>query len=168
MRPYTARILTADSAKAEASQPSRVRVLVADDEAPIRLLCQVNLAVAGIDVLQAEDGEKALDLARSEAPDLVLLDLMMPRLDGWTVAEALARDERTSGIPIVFLTARATVADRRRAEELGALGYVLKPFDPVRLAPLVAEVVGRCELGEADELQKERPADLWPAELADA
>jgi CheY-like chemotaxis protein len=142
-----------------------MRVLVADDEPPIRLLCQVNLAVAGIGVLQAEDGEEALALARAEAPDLILLDLMMPRLDGWTVAEELATDERTSDIPVVFLTARATTADRRRAEELGALGYVLKPFDPVGLAPLVAEVVARCSRGEADELRRERPDDLWPADL---
>jgi DNA-binding response OmpR family regulator len=142
-----------------------MRVLVADDEPPIRLLCQVNLAVAGIGVLQAEDGEEALALARAEAPDLILLDLMMPRLDGWTVAEELAADKRTSDIPVVFLTARATTADRRRAEELGALGYVLKPFDPVGLAPLVAEVVARCSRGEADELRRERPDDLWPADL---
>jgi DNA-binding response OmpR family regulator len=142
-----------------------MRVLVADDEPPIRLLCQVNLAVAGIGVLQAEDGEEALALARAEAPDLILLDLMMPRLDGWTVAEELAADKRTSDIPVVFLTARATTSDRRRAEELGALGYVLKPFDPVGLAPLVAEVVARCSRGEADELRRERPDDLWPADL---
>jgi DNA-binding response OmpR family regulator len=142
-----------------------MRVLVADDEPPIRLLCQVNLAVAGIGVLQAEDGEEALALARAEAPDLILLDLMMPRLDGWTVAEELAADKRTSDIPVVFLTARATTSDRRRAEELGALGYVLKPFDPVELAPLVAEVVARCSRGEADELRRERPDDLWPADL---
>jgi DNA-binding response OmpR family regulator len=142
-----------------------MRVLVADDEPPIRLLCEVNLAVAGIGVLQAEDGEEALALARAEAPDLILLDLMMPRLDGWTVAEELAADERTSDIPVVFLTARATTADRRRAEELGALGYVLKPFDPVGLAPLVAEVVARCSRGQADELRRERPDDLWPADL---
>jgi DNA-binding response OmpR family regulator len=142
-----------------------MRVLVADDEPPIRLLCQVNLAVAGIGVLQAEDGEEALALARAEAPDLILLDLMMPRLDGWTVAEELAADRRTSDIPVVFLTARATTSDRRRAEELGALGYVLKPFDPVGLAPLVAEVVARCSRGEADELRRERPDDLWPADL---
>jgi DNA-binding response OmpR family regulator len=142
-----------------------MRVLVADDEPPIRLLCQVNLAVAGIGVLQAEDGEEALALARAEAPDLILLDLMMPRLDGWTVAEELAADKRTSDIPVVFLTARATTADRRRAEELGALGYVLKPFDPVGLAPLVAGVVARCSRGEADELRRERPDVLWPADL---
>ena len=144
---------------------SPLRVLVADDEPPIRLLCQVNLAVAGIEVLQAVDGEEALALARSEEPDLVLLDLMLPNLDGWTVAEELAADEGTRDIPIVFLTARATTNDRRRAEKLGALGYVLKPFDPVGLAPLVAGVVARCSRGEADELRRERPPELWPADI---
>jgi CheY-like chemotaxis protein len=140
-------------------------VLVADDEPPIRLLCQVNLAVAGMEVLQAADGAEALALTRAEKPDLVLLDLMMPNVDGWTVAEELAADEDTRDIPIVFLTARATTNDRRRAEKLGALGYVLKPFDPVRLAPLVADVVARCARGEADELRRERRLDLWPADL---
>jgi two-component system, OmpR family, alkaline phosphatase synthesis response regulator PhoP len=144
---------------------SRLRVLVADDEPPIRLLCQVNLAVAGMDVLQAADGEEALALARSEKPDLILLDLMMPNVDGWTVAEELAADEGTRQIPIVFLTARTATNDRRRAEELDALGYILKPFDPVGLAPLVADVVARCARGEADELRRERPPELWPADL---
>jgi len=152
------------NASPETYQP-RLRVLVADDEPPIRLLCQVNLAVAGIDVLQAADGQEALALARSEKPDIVLLDLMMPNVDGWTVAEELAADERTRDIPVVFLTARATTVDRRRAERAGALGYVLKPFDPVRLAPLVAAVVARCSRGEREELRRERPPELWPADL---
>lgn len=152
------------SANLETSE-APLRVLVADDEPPIRLLCQVNLAVAGIHVLQAADGEQALALARSEEPDLVLLDLMMPNVDGWTVAEELAADESTRHIPIVFLTARATTNDARRAERLGALGYVLKPFDPVRLAPLVTGVVARCSRGEAEELRRERPPELWPADL---
>ena len=76
---------------------SPLRVLVADDEPPIRLLCQVNLAVAGIEVLQAADGEEALALARSEEPDLVLLDLMMPNVDGWTVAEELIAADEARG-----------------------------------------------------------------------
>ena len=152
-------------AQTEHVESARVLVLVADDEPPIRLLCQVNLAIAGMDVLQAADGEEAIELARASAPDLILLDLMMPRVDGWTVAEELGADERTREIPIVFLTARATMDDRRRAEELGALGYVLKPFDPVRLAPLVADVVERCARGEADALRQERPPKLWPVDL---
>lgn len=153
------------NAQTEQAEPAPLLVLVADDEPPIRLLCQVNLALAGMEVLLASDGEEAIELARSSAPDLILLDLMMPRVDGWSVAEALAGDGRTRDIPIVFLTARATAGDRRRAENAGALGYVLKPFDPVRLAPLVTEVVERCARGEADALRKERPPQLWPADL---
>ena len=89
------------------------RVLVVDDERSIRLLCRVNLVASGIDVIEASDGREGLELARQERPDLVLLDVMMPELDGWTVARELAADEQTRDIPIVFLTARADPADRR-------------------------------------------------------
>jgi len=118
-------------------------------------------------VLQAQDGAEGLEIAKAERPDLLLLDLMMPRVDGWTVAQGLAENEETRRIPFLFLTARATAADRRRAEELGALGYILKPFDPVRLPQLVADVIARCARGEAEELRGERPAALWPADLED-
>ena len=74
-----------------------VRVLVIDDEAPIRLLCRVNLEAEGIEVLEAADGMTGLDLARDGQPDVVLLDVMMPGLDGWRVAEELLEDDRTSG-----------------------------------------------------------------------
>ena len=76
------------------------RVLVIDDEAPIRLLCRVNLEAEGMQVLEAADGTTGLDLAREEQPDVVLLDVMMPGLDGWRVAEELLEDELTSGIPM--------------------------------------------------------------------
>ena len=159
--------MSAESINAENARQAPLRVLVADDEPPIRLLCQVNLALAGMEVLQAEDGQQAVELARAELPDILLLDLMMPKLDGWSVAEALREDEATRDIPILFLTARTTTADVRRAVELGALGYLLKPFDPVRLAPLVADVVERCERGEADEIRRERPSSLWPADIGE-
>src|SRR3954451_21089476 len=94
------------------------RVLVIDDEAPIRLLCRVNLEAEGIEVLEAADGPSGLEKARAEIPDVVLLDGMMPGLDGWRVAEELLDDERTAGIPIVFLTARAELRDRARGLDL--------------------------------------------------
>ena len=87
-------------------------VLVIDDEAPIRLLCRVNLEAEGMPVLEAGDGPSGLEAARSETPDVILLDVMMPGLDGWGVAEALLEDERTAEIPIIFLTARAEFRDR--------------------------------------------------------
>jgi CheY-like chemotaxis protein len=141
------------------------RILIVDDEPEMVRGLEDNLRFEGYQTVSARDGHHGLALALSEAPDLILLDLMMPRVDGWTVAEELGADEQTRDIPIVFLTARTTPDDRRRAEKLGALGYVLKPFDPVRLAPLVTEVVERCARGEADALRQERPPDLWPADL---
>ena len=136
------------------------RVLVIDDEAPIRLLCRVNLEAEGMAVLEAPDGASGLDLARDERPDLVLLDVMMPVLDGWQVAEQLLADERTSTIPIIFLSARAEFRDRIRGLDLGSVGYVTKPFDPLELAPLVRDLLGRIERGERDELRGEKLAEL--------
>src|SRR3954447_15086239 len=85
------------------------RVLVIDDEAPIRLLCRVNLEAEGMEVLEASDGPTGLEKARNEERDVILLDVMMPGLDGWQVAEELLDSDSTSSIPIVFLTARAEV-----------------------------------------------------------
>ena len=90
------------------------KVLVIDDEAPIRLLCRVNLEAEQIDVLEAEDGPEGLKLAKSERPDVILLDVMMPGLDGWEVLQCLLEDDQTREIPIVFLTARAELRDRAR------------------------------------------------------
>lgn len=136
------------------------RVLVIDDEAPIRLLCRVNLEAEGMRVLEAADGATGLDLARAEQPDVVLLDVMMPGLDGWRVAEELLGDDRTSEIPIIFLTARAEFRDRARGLDIGGIDYVTKPFNPLDLAPLVREVLTRIELGERDELRGEKLAEL--------
>jgi len=132
------------------------RVLVIDDEAPIRLLCRVNLEAEGMDVLEAADGPSGLEKARSEIPDVVLLDVMMPGLDGWRVAEELLDDERTSAIPIVFLTARAELRDRARGIDLGGVDYVTKPFNPVELAPLVRALLDRVARGERDDLRGEK------------
>ena len=124
-----------------------MRVLVIDDEAPIRLLCRVNLEAEGMEVLEAADGPSGLEKARAETPDVVLLDVMMPGLDGWRVAEELLEDPATSSIPIVFLTARAELRDRARGLDLGGVDYVTKPFNPVELAPLVRELLARIERG---------------------
>jgi two-component system, OmpR family, alkaline phosphatase synthesis response regulator PhoP len=136
------------------------RVLVIDDEPPIRLLCRVNLEAEGMEVLEAGDGPSGLETARSEQPDVVLLDVMMPGLDGWRVAEELLDDERTSAIPIVFLTARAELRDRARGIDLGGVDYVTKPFNPVELAPLVRGLLARVEAGERDEVRREKLSEL--------
>jgi DNA-binding response OmpR family regulator len=137
-----------------------VRVLVIDDEAPIRLLCRVNLEAEGIEVLEAADGTTGLELAREEQPDVVLLDVMMPGLDGWRVAEELLEDDRTLGIPIIFLTARAEFRDRARGLDIGGVDYVTKPFNPLELASLVRNLLDRIERGERDDLRKEKLSEL--------
>jgi DNA-binding response OmpR family regulator len=136
------------------------RVLVIDDEAPIRLLCRVNLEAEGMQVLEAADGPSGLEKARAEAPDVVLLDVMMPGLDGWRVAEELLDDPRTSSISIVFLTARAELRDRARGIDLGGVDYVTKPFNPVELAPLVRNLLARVERGEREALRHEKLTEL--------
>jgi DNA-binding response OmpR family regulator len=139
---------------------TQTRVLVIDDEAPIRLLCRVNLEAEGMQVLEAADGPAGLEKARAEGPDVVLLDVMMPGLDGWRVAEELLDDPRTESIPIVFLTARAELRDRARGIDLGGIDYVTKPFNPVELAPLVRELLDRVARGERDALRREKLTEL--------
>ena len=138
----------------------RPLVLVVDDEAAIRLLCRVNLRLEGMDTIEARDGEEALRLARGERPDVVLLDVMMPQIDGWQVANELSRDPATSELPVVFLSARAEPADYVHGYELGAVGYVTKPFDPTVLGSIISEVLERLGRGERDELRRERLEEL--------
>ena len=149
-----------DGYRRRVNAEGETRVLVIDDEAPIRLLCRVNLEAEGIHVLEAADGAKGLDLAREERPDVVLLDVMMPGLDGWRVAEELLEDDRTSGIPIIFLTARAEFRDRARGLDIGGVDYVTKPFNPLDLAQLVRGLLDRINRGERDELRGEKLAEL--------
>jgi two-component system phosphate regulon response regulator PhoB len=130
-------------------------ILVVDDETPIRVICRVNLEASGLAVVEAPDGEQALELARSKRPALVLLDVMMPRVDGWEVAERLAAEPATREIPVVFLSARAAPDDRRLAQRLGAVGYIVKPFDPVQLPQTIEEVLERLGRGERERLQQE-------------
>jgi len=126
------------------------KVLVIDDEPPIRLLCRVNLEAEGMDVIEAADGQSGVEMAREEAPDVILLDVMMPVLDGWRVAEQLLEDNRTVGIPIIFLTARAEFRDRARGLDIGGVDYITKPFNPLELAPLVQGLLDRIDRGERD------------------
>jgi CheY-like chemotaxis protein len=126
-----------------------------DDERAIRTICRVNLEGDGLGVVEAVDGAEALERVRDGQPSLVLLDVMMPGIDGWEVAEQLAADPATRDIPVVFLSARAAREDRLRAKELGAVGYVVKPFDPIELAGLVRDVLARIERGEREQLNGE-------------
>jgi DNA-binding response OmpR family regulator len=112
----------------------KATVLVVDDEADVRILCRVNLEFEGFRVLEAEAGAAALQIARTEHPDLILLDLMMPNMDGWEVMRRLKENPETAGIPVVLLTAKADEESQLKGWEHGVLDYVTKPFNPLSLA----------------------------------
>lgn len=131
------------------------RVLLVDDEGAIRTICRVNLETDGLSVVEAVDGRAALEAVREERPELILLDVMMPDVDGWQVAAELGREPATRDIPIVFLSARAAREDKARARELGAVGYIVKPFDPLELAGYVRDVIARFRRGEREQLNRE-------------
>jgi len=105
------------------------RIFIVDDNLVNRKLLSGILKKEGYELLEAEDGEAAVDLALKETPDLILLDIMMPKKDGFEVCEALKKDDRSAHIPIIFLSAKTQVEDKIRGLELGGADYVTKPFD---------------------------------------
>lgn len=112
-----------------------MKVLVVDDEEDVRYVARMSLGrVGNMTVIEASSGEEAIARARSERPDLILLDMMMPGMNGANTLAALREDEETRAIPVVFLTARASAEEIARLKQLGARGVVLKPFDPMTLA----------------------------------
>lgn len=120
-------------------------ILVVDDEEDIAGLVSFNLERKGHKVIVAYDGESSLEKAFHHRPDLIILDQMMPKMDGITVFKELRRDSRTKDIPVIFLTAKAQTEDRIFGLELGADDYVTKPFSPKELALRVEAVLKRSE-----------------------
>lgn len=118
------------------------KILVVDDEASIRRILETRLATIGYDIVTAADGEEALDIFRHQVPDLVILDVMMPKLDGFGVCQALRKQ---SDVPIIMLTALADVADRIAGLELGADDYMVKPFSPKELESRIRCILRRVE-----------------------
>ncbi len=127
-------------------------VLVVDDDPSMLLLCRANLRESGLRVREATSASEALASVRLDRPDLILLDIMMPGVSGWQVAAELLGDRATDEIPIVFLTALSGTKQRLRAFELGAVGYVTKPFDPAALGPTLIAVLDQIERGERSAL----------------
>jgi CheY-like chemotaxis protein len=119
----------------------RPRVLVVDDDPDVRLLCATNLTLDGFDVIEAGNGQEGLERVGEDAPDLVLLDISMPVLDGFELATAVRRNHRTSHVPLVFLTGEATPDAEERAFAIGAAGYFTKPFDPAAVSRFIADVL---------------------------
>ncbi len=118
-------------------------ILVCDNEEVLRALVRASLAEGDYELVEAADGDEALDVARARRPDLILLDLMMPRRSGLEVLEELKRDPALADTPVVVLTARAQLPDRAAAEAAGADRFLTKPFSPLELAALVEELLAR-------------------------
>jgi CheY-like chemotaxis protein len=117
--------------------PPRKRVLICDDDPVILRLLQVNLEIEGYDVISAHHGEEAVQLAQSERPDLVVLDIMMPRMDGYEACKQIKSQDATRDIPIVFLSAKAQQSDIDMGRSFGVTQYITKPFDPMELLEVV-------------------------------
>jgi DNA-binding response OmpR family regulator len=127
------------------SAPEREQpvVLAADDDEDILALVTFRLERSGYTVLQARDGAEALELARAERPDLAVLDVMMPKMDGFELTRRLRAEEATSRMPIILLTARAQDADVEAGFDAGADDYIRKPFSPQELRSRVQAILGR-------------------------
>lgn len=119
------------------STPSGHRLLLVEDNEDNRTIYCTVLRHHGYEVIEAQDGVRAVELARSEHPDLILMDISIPRMDGWEATRVLRGDPRTQAIPIIALTAHALADDRERATEVGFSSYLAKPIEP-RL--VVAEI----------------------------
>jgi two-component system, OmpR family, alkaline phosphatase synthesis response regulator PhoP len=119
----------------------RRRVLVVDDEPDVLLLCRVNLEFEGYDVVEASDGEQAMERLREQRFDVVLLDVMMPKMDGWQVLEAVKADDELKEIPVVMLTAKVQDQDQIRGWSQGAADYITKPFSPLALSQVLQDVL---------------------------
>ena len=132
------------------------RVLVIDDESDVLLLCRVNLELAGFEVIEASDGRTGMDLAFGAQPDAVVLDLMLPGIDGAEILDALVADPATRDLPIVVLSAKALREDQIRGYRAGASEYVTKPFSPVALADLMTELLAM----SVEERRRRREAAL--------
>jgi DNA-binding response OmpR family regulator len=125
------------------SEPERKLVVIADDDPDIVDLVAFRLDEAGFDVLEAHDGQEAFDLTIEHIPDLCVLDVMMPRIDGYEVTRRLRENRSTKSIPIILLTARVQDADIEHGFEVGATDYVRKPFSPEELRARVRAALPR-------------------------
>jgi two-component system alkaline phosphatase synthesis response regulator PhoP len=137
-----------------------LRVLVVDDDADVRLLCRLNLMKEGHLVLEAASGVDALELMHDARPDVVVLDLMMPRVDGLQVLRELREDVRTQSLPIVILSARTQTGDQIAGWTAGADAYVTKPFSPAGLSRAIVRTLGEINVLSPEGRAKRRETQL--------
>ena len=122
----------------------RISVLVIEDEEHVRKVLEYNLKLDGFEVYLAEDGSGGLELACERSPDVILLDWLMPKIDGLEVLSELKHDERTKNIPVFMLTAKGMMLDVGRALYEGADDYITKPFDPIQLGETIKRKLEKC------------------------
>lgn len=118
------------------------RILLVDDEPDIQMIVGTRLAALGFEVLVASDGQEGLDLARRESPDAILLDLMLPKLDGYKVCRMLKFDKAFEMIPVIIFSAKGSDADKKFAEQAGADAYMVKPFDLKLFTQIMQRLTG--------------------------
>lgn len=118
-------------------------ILVADDEEDVRELVTYRLTRSGYEVIEAQDGQEAFELATERAPDLMVLDVMMPRVDGYELTRRVRAEDSLRSVPVILLTARSQETDVSRGFEVGADDYLRKPFNPDELVARVRAVLGR-------------------------
>jgi two-component system alkaline phosphatase synthesis response regulator PhoP len=135
-------------------------VLVVEDEADVAEMIRYNLGKEGYDVRLAGNGTDALRLAKEAKPDVILLDIMVPQLNGWEICRRLKQDRETVAIPVIMVTGRVEEGDKVLGFEMGADDYVTKPFSPRELLARVRAVTRRGRLGDADGAQVLRAGDL--------
>jgi len=116
------------------------KILVVDDEVELVEMVKIRLEANGYDVISAYDGQDALNKAKTDKPDLIILDLMLPKIDGYKVCRMLKFDEKYKSIPIILFTAKAQESDRKMGEDVGADSYIVKPFDPQTLLSKIKEL----------------------------
>ena len=120
---------------------NKKRILVTDDEADLVYAVKLQLEAHDYEVLVATNGQEALDKARREKPDLMILDLMLPKIDGYKVCRMLKLDDKYKSIPIILFSARAQVSDKKAGEDVGADAYITKPFEPKVLLAKIQELL---------------------------
>ncbi len=124
---------------------NKKKILLVDDEQDMVYAVKMQLEASGFKVLTAQDGQEGLDKARAEKPDLIILDLMLPMIDGYKVCRMLKFDEKYKNIPVIIYTARAQEADEKLGYEVGADAYMTKPFDPKKLLAKINELLNSRE-----------------------
>jgi DNA-binding response OmpR family regulator len=140
------------------------RVLIVDDDPMVTRLVRINLELEDFEVVEAWDGKTAVEIIKNTPPDLLLLDIMMPQMDGWEILKKVREDPQMKNLPVVVLTAKVQDEDIARGWRMGADGYIVKPFNPVSLADTLRQVLSTTPL-EREERRSQEIARMKDIQL---